>query len=199
MRSDTIRAFTAIEVRQADRLVPAYYMAAMHDFRNPNLMVEGFDNMHITLNFLGDQPVERVACIINAMTHVLTERDHQRPAFIKPMFGRPSGFPPRILYLSMLGTTHMNRVQAALHEELKDMCGLEESVYPFTPHVTLGRLPKNTPPDHYDDMLKWLQGLHDDSFMSLPLMLPAVSLMHSIRNDDGSITYERIASVSIQR
>ena len=199
--TDTIRAFTAIELHARDRLVPAYYLSRLHESEVPGLKVDTLDQMHITLNFLGDLLPEQIPDVMDALIETMAQPKHFRDTKVKPFYGRVQGFPPRILYLPVEKSDQVVRLQSALQTALRIPLKLEESIVgerfgvDFLPHVTLGRLPKDTPPEDFHSVLRWLQGTKDFACVQDTLFLAGVSLMKSVREDNGHISYERVGFV----
>ena len=195
--TDTIRAFTAIELHARDRLVPAYYLSRLHEASVPDLKVDTLDQMHITLNFLGDLLPEQIPDVMDALIETMAQPKHFRDAKVKPYYGRVQGFPPCILYLPVEKSQQVTRLQSDLHTALRNVLNLEEPIdgIDYLPHVTLGRMAKDTPPEEFHTVLRWLQGTKDFACVQNTLFLAGVSLMKSIREDNGHVSYERISFV----
>jgi 2'-5' RNA ligase len=95
-------------------------------------------NLHLTLRFLGEQPVPLVA----ALSRALSDVGGQVPAHELMLHGFgafPTPRRPRVLWLGV----GANVVSAALYQTVDDACaalGLAREAREFHPHVTLGRV-----------------------------------------------------------
>ena len=155
--------------------------------------------MHITLNFLGDLPSERIPDVMDTLIETLAMPKHLKVHTVKPYYGRVDGFAPRILHLPVEKAESVTRLQADLHTAIRNLLDLEgpEPITGFQPHVTLGRLPKDTTPEDFHTTLRWLQCTKDFACVQDVLFLPGVSLMQSVREDDGKVSYERVGFVGL--
>lgn len=96
------------------------------------------ENLHITLNFLGEQPLEHVPLILEVMQEVAA----RHTAFeleLRKVGAFPDEFQARVLWLGVTRSKYM----VSLQEELQQL--LEEKGFPvdereFKPHLTIGRI-----------------------------------------------------------
>lgn len=101
------------------------------------------EQLHVTLRFLGDVPVETIEPIISRLATV-----HVEP-FVLPIetVGTfPPNRPPRLLWIGV-GSGHPRLFQ--LRQRLDDAllaAGLQLDVRTFHPHVTLARMTENASP-----------------------------------------------------
>lgn len=98
------------------------------------------EQLHVTLRFLGDVPVDKLDAILSRLAAVKVA------PFVLPLEGVgtfPPNRPPRVLWLGV-GSGHPRLFQ--LRQRLDDAllaAGLQLDVRTFHPHVTLARMTEN--------------------------------------------------------
>jgi RNA 2',3'-cyclic 3'-phosphodiesterase len=109
----------------------------------PGVTWTNVDQLHVTMRFLGDVPVEIIEPMIVRLKRV------QVAPFILPLEGIgtfPPNRPPRVLWIGV-GSGHPRLFQ--LRQRLDDAliaAGLQLDVRMFHPHVTLARCTENAAP-----------------------------------------------------
>ena len=99
------------------------------------------ENLHLTLKFLGDIPVTRVAMLSDAVQRAARAVD-EFELIIGGCGTFPSHGPPRVLWV---GIEDSSGKLSQLHKALEDQCatvGFDPEQRPFHPHLTLARLRK---------------------------------------------------------
>ena len=192
--SETIRAFTAYELSDRDAWVPAYYMDALRAWNIKGIELEGVDNLHITLNFLGDITSEQAEIILQELHDVAQSVRIPIPV----VHGMPSGFNPRFLFVSVLPISRVQHLYKHVTRRLAARLNLTlPNARDYTPHITLARLPKGTSEDVFDDVVKALRAYEPPPTHHLPFDLSAISLLKSVRLADGTVRYERVGRVEL--
>lgn len=106
--------------------------------RLPELRPTAPKNLHLSLQFLGDQPqelLEEIGCLMLSIGGL-------SPSFsvvLKGLGGFPGGRRPRVVWLGVEPPARLLTLQAALAEGLCEL-GLPRETRPYRPHLTLGRL-----------------------------------------------------------
>jgi 2'-5' RNA ligase len=93
--------------------------------------------LHVTLCFLGSQPVGEIEAIAAACRRALAGRDA-----VDLQLGGPVWLPhrrPRVLAVALEDRSSLGELQAALAGELVRGGWYERDRRPFLPHVTVGR------------------------------------------------------------
>lgn len=96
------------------------------------------DNVHVTLQFLGAVPIERVDGVQKVVAEVAAS---ERPALLEVVGagGFPSARRPRVVWLGLRGEIEvLGRLVAELGRRLAPL-GFPPEERTFAPHVTLGR------------------------------------------------------------
>lgn len=141
---DTWRLFIAVPLPEPVREV----VEGAHDeLRRHDWPVKWVDPAlaHITLKFLGDTKPGSVAAIERALERVATGSVAASAAS-----GSLGAFPglhrPRVIWLGLDGdTTPMIEMARDVDDALEPL-GFDREQRPFRPHITLGRVRRNTPP-----------------------------------------------------
>ncbi len=139
--SETWRVFCAIELPEALREQIGQHIIGLRSATEAKASWSSPDNIHLTLKFLGDVEVERVATVSSAVAAAVSS--------IEPFKIRVEGvgaFPPRgaprVLWI---GVNDLEGRLAQLHARIEDRfakAGFAKESRQFHPHLTLARLRK---------------------------------------------------------
>jgi 2'-5' RNA ligase len=111
----------------------------------PELRLSPPRNLHLSLQFLGDQPRE----LLDEIGQLMLALGETTPPFSVALRGVgsfPGGRRPRVVWLGIEPPAPLQALQAALADHLFEL-GLPRETRPYRPHLTLGRLrrpPLNT-------------------------------------------------------
>lgn len=164
---DTIRAFIAIHLPAA---VQEVLGAVSHELvpRVPERAVAWVqpERMHLTLRFLGDTPVARLAELGTMLDEVAAQH---RP--FRLQLGQLGAFPnerrPRVIWVGLTGDVQrVAGLQKALEARLAPL-GWQPEGKPFSPHLTLGRVRR----DDEQIRLPWGKGVAPASFTVREIVL----------------------------
>jgi 2'-5' RNA ligase len=137
-----IRTFIAIELPDDFKEMLTFFQKELKK-QAPSVRWISVENIHVTLKFLGEVEVERLAEIEHALDHV--RRDSTVFSLRTKQFG---GFPnlkkPRVCWLGFETSSEMLTLQRRIEDAL-ELAGFERDSRTFSPHLTLGRikLPQN--------------------------------------------------------
>jgi len=132
------RLFVALEIgSQAQRQIADEQKRLAETIRGASLRWTKYEQLHITLVFIGQVSEERAAAIVDAMRDPLPH-----PPF-RFALGGLGAFPPRgaprALWIGVKsGGEQVVRVQRLVAERLETL-GIERERRPFSPHLTLAR------------------------------------------------------------
>jgi 2'-5' RNA ligase len=137
------------------------------------------ENLHLTLKFLGDTPVSKVAALSEAI-----ERAAEKVSPFDANVGGCGAFPlrgqPRVLWL---GIGDPNGSLAKLSHALEDECdqaGFSRDMRPFHPHLTVARLRQPHGAHRLAEVHKAM------GFDPVPLSVRDVCLIRSELRSEGS-------------
>jgi 2'-5' RNA ligase len=100
------------------------------------------DRMHVTMRYVGDVPEETRTALAEGLSGIPFGPSEAR---VRGVGTFPRRGAPRVLWAGIEVGGQIVRAQADL-EALCRRLGLREETGPWTPHVTLGRLPGRRPP-----------------------------------------------------
>ena len=148
---DKYRTFIAIEI-------PANVRAKIADHINrlrrecPDVRASWSreDNLHLTLKFLGDVPIERIPALSTAVEQAV-QHMHPFDLIVKDCGAFPSHGRPKVLWIGVLseppavagGPEAPTSDLQGLHAAIEDHCaaaGFERDMRAFHPHLTMARL-----------------------------------------------------------
>jgi 2'-5' RNA ligase len=186
---ETIRAFIAIQIPDEIKLKFAEAQAKLRrsgaDVRwvNP-------DNAHVTLQFLGNAPVEKIEAIGPALNRVATS--HR--AFDITIAGLgvfPNLKRPRVVWIGIVeGAESLSSLQAAVVEEMSNL-SFESEKRPYSPHITLGRVKTAKNADRLSSALD-----ADRDFQAGRFRATEIHLIRSVLSSEGP-TYSTLFSASL--
>lgn len=158
-------------------------MAVLEQYADRGRFVQA-DNLHLTLEFLGEIETDRV----DAIKRALDEVDH--PAFTMELgdLGYFEKKPGRIYWIGVGKNEDLTTLQNMIHRLLVEE-GFDLDPRPYTPHITIGR--KIVFDRHFKK--ETIQHLLEPIQMNVE----KVDLIHS-HNVDGKLTYTPIYTKALK-
>jgi len=148
-----------------------------------SLRISRFDHLHITLKFLGDTPEEQIESIENALSATLSGI-HPFELSLKQIDTFPRDRSPRVIWLGLDGNLPKLRDLVDQLETALTPLGFQKEERPFTPHLTLARIKKNSFNKKDEAHSKLLSIVKTPYFT--PFQVEKVSLMKSTLKSEGS-------------
>ncbi len=186
---ETIRSFVAIELPQSLKQQIDDYSRALHPLC-PNTRWVNSNALHITLKFLGEQPVDLIERVKQNLTHV---QDAFQPFSLTiAHFGAfPGKRNPRVLWLGV----HSEPLEPLLElfqfiENDLHGLGFPKEKRRFSPHLTLARVKK---PGRFDAL--W-QFVHTHPFQPFQFKVQHIVLMQSFLKPQGAV-YKPLAKYTL--
>jgi len=135
----TIRAFIAIELpveirRSIHQVVEVY----QRSFKPGWVRWVGDNNLHLTLKFLGDTPMQSLPAIQTWMDLIAAENR----VFTVCIAGSgmfPSARKPRVIWLGLDAKKQLADLARSLDDQLGEL-NIPKEERPFSPHLTIGRV-----------------------------------------------------------
>lgn len=118
------------------------------------------DQLHLTLRFIGDVPLDQVEAL---QASLLAVRFEAFDAALQGVGRFPTGGPPRVIWAGLLAGGALNRLVRDVDRAVIGM-GFPPESKRFVPHVTLARLKNPPPPAALSAYLKRHKGLNSDAF-----------------------------------
>jgi len=131
----TIRTFVAIPVNI--KPVQKAYSELKSALQNSKIKWVDENIMHLTLQFIGDTPVEavnRISEIIKSSSWESTDIEFEGLDF----FG--SNYAPKVLFVKTAPNIVLQKLHAYIHDNVGKIIPLKEENREFVPHLTLGRI-----------------------------------------------------------
>ncbi|PIS34928.1 MAG: RNA 2',3'-cyclic phosphodiesterase [Parcubacteria group bacterium CG08_land_8_20_14_0_20_43_9] len=103
----------------------------------------GRENLHITLNFLGNLDDNQLVETIETAKRVCASRNPFRVGLKRICYGPPKKIPPRMVWVEMEESQELSKLQADLENNLFNLPSYqykERENRSFRPHVTLARI-----------------------------------------------------------
>jgi len=189
VKVETIRAFIAIKIPDE---IKSKFGEVQRKLRVPGADVRWVKpgNAHITLQFLGDTPVEKIEPIESALSRVATSH---RPfdITITGLGVFPSLKRPRVIWIGIVeGANPLISLQASVVEEMTNL-GYESEKRAYSPHITLGRVKSAK---NVDKLISSLEAARE--FRAGNFRATEIHLIRSILSSEGP-SYSTIFSAPL--
>lgn len=145
----------------------------------PALRWVSADRIHLTVRFLGEQPIDRVP-VIREATDLATARHGDAPLSLGGLGAFPNFRRARVVWLGVAAHPRLE----LLHHDVEAACvalGFEPEGRAFRPHVTLARVPEHAP----EEQLRALHRLARSFPFEETVDVTSVDLMSSELSPEG--------------
>jgi len=131
------RLFAAIQIVPDERFL-SIYSELKYQLRNEKIRWVELSNMHITLKFFGETPIEKIG-LINEVFKKIASNHKQLELQLKKtgIFG--SRYKPRVIWFGIGKNEYLNSLVQALLTDLEEV-GFSCDRQNFVPHLSLGRM-----------------------------------------------------------
>lgn len=189
-----IRAFIAIDLPQSIQdSIEKQTARLQQTLGNQIIRWTPIQNMHLTLKFLGNIPIQHV----DFLKQMLTQIADSHSAFDLQIGGLgsfPSGKLPRVLWLGIQPAAELISIQRDVDAGASRL-GYEKEARAFSPHLTLGRVRQNIQPS---DLQKIRSAFDTFQLGKIPsARVDSVHLYQSELNSEGPI-YTKLFSVKLK-
>jgi RNA 2',3'-cyclic 3'-phosphodiesterase len=151
-----IRAFIAIDLSPE---IQQRLDNVLEDFKNQlaNIPVRwvAVTNIHLTLKFLGDVSISNLALLTN-MLQAEVSAHHQFEISVGSSGAFPNLRQPRVIWVGIEAPQELIAIQNGI-EAATARLGYTREDRPFSPHLTLGRVPRNATTQDVKDISKVLE------------------------------------------
>jgi 2'-5' RNA ligase len=139
-----MRLFVAIELTQEIRDELTAFLSELRD-ASPKAKWVRAENLHVTLKFLGETDLGKLAKVQQALSSIHDEN------LVTLNFRGLGFFPnerrPRVFWVGMEASNNLNALAETIDREMHTL-GFPPENRPFTPHLTLARFePPGLPPE----------------------------------------------------
>ncbi len=151
-----IRAFIAIDLSPE---IQQRLDKVLEDFKNQlaNIPVRwvAVTNIHLTLKFMGDVSISNLALLTN-MLQAEVSTHHQFEISVGSSGAFPNLRQPRVIWVGIEAPQELIAIQNGI-EAATARLGYTREDRPFSPHLTLGRVPRNATTQDVKDISKVLE------------------------------------------
>ena len=138
-----MRIFIAIEIPQNIRVKIAEITDYLQS-KTPPTAVKwvDYENLHLTIKFIGETKQEKIEEITKVLSQSLA---HQAPFSLEigGLGMYPNNTNPRVIWLGVTGGEPLIAMHNILDQNLARL-GIQREGRPFSPHLTIARLRRNT-------------------------------------------------------
>lgn len=184
-----VRAFVAIELGDAARVAAARLIDRLRPMPARVSWVRA-ENLHVTLRFLGEVSGDQIETIAAHMQPELTVQ-HPFSAAIRGLGAFPNARRPSVIWIGYEDTDNAATGISAIAERAARGIGLVPETRPFVPHVTLGRVRRESPKS---DISAFLEA--ESRFDAGAFTVDAVSLFSSELTPHGA-RYTRLHRLTL--
>lgn len=173
-----MRLFLAINLPEDARAALAESMRPLRDAA-PRLKWVAAERVHLTVRFLGEQPIERLP-EIRAAVDQATARHEEAPLALGGLGAFPNFRRARVVWLGVAPDPRLE----LLHHDIEDACaklGFEPEGRAFRPHVTLARVPDRAQEEELRALHRLVRSFHFEQDVDVP----SVDLMASEPSPEG--------------
>lgn len=193
MSEGAVRAFIAIELPENVRNSLRSAIRHIRGFvTSPDIKWVPPENIHLTLKFLGQVPLERVEDLRRPLKDICTVTPPMTLE-VCTLGGFPSPESPRVVWVGLSGdTTSLTSLAQHIDNDLSEM-GFPRETRPFTPHLTIARVRPEAASRTRSALGTAIRDSH--GVTRIEFEADAVSLMRSQLTPRGAI-YTRMAHLS---
>jgi len=191
---ERIRSFIAIELPGEIKSDLAQLGDRLMDARHPFVKWVDFENIHLTLKFLGNVAVNQITEITEAMREAIRGVSPFRLE-ISGLGAFPRMEQPRVIWVGISGETDkLSELQRRVDSKLVRL-GFAGENQSFVPHLTLARVRDGASSSDRKDLGRLLTSTKFES--KGHITVNSINLMKSQLTPDGPI-YSRLFTVSLQ-
>ena len=185
---ETKRVFIAIELTPEVHQTLARLISRLKLSGDESLRWVKPENIHLTLKFLGETPVQKLNTISTVLEHLLS----QYVPFLLTIKGTgyfPDARYPRVLWTGVTFPAALTEIQRDIDQALLAI-GIPAEKKPFSPHLTLARVSDQSNDGAALKTIQELNSLRDTIFGQM--QADRVTLFQSVLSRQGS-TYTPLA------
>jgi len=138
-----MRIFIAIEIPQNIRVKITEITDYLQSKTSPTAVKwSEYENLHLTIKFIGETKQEKIEEITKVLSQSLA---HQAPFSLEigGLGMYPNNTNPRVIWLGVTGGEPLIAMHNILDQNLARL-GIQREGRPFSPHLTIARLRRNT-------------------------------------------------------
>jgi len=179
----TIRTFIAVELPSSIQEQLDNLTFRLKGTGNMPVRWTPAKNIHLTLQFLGDTPDSKIAQLSQLLMDVAASF-HSFTISLNGIGAFPNKNRPRIIWIGVQAPPELYALQKMIEENSKSM-GFETEDRRFSPHLTLGRVVKETSSQQISVLSSLLTNIHIEDLGTMNV--ESISLIKSDLNPSGAV------------
>ena len=190
-----MRIFIAIEIPQNIRVKITEITDYLQSKTSPTAVKwVDYENLHLTIKFIGETKQEKIEEITKVLSQSLA---HQAPFSLEigGLGMYPNNTNPRVIWLGVTGGEPLIAMHNILDQNLARL-GIQREGRPFSPHLTIARLRRNTDAASSKTIGRTLSQFRVDSLGLFNI--DRVQLFQSVLTPSGPI-YKTLFSVPLNQ
>ncbi|MBM3942561.1 MAG: RNA 2',3'-cyclic phosphodiesterase [SAR202 cluster bacterium] len=188
-----VRAFIAVDVSPAARQSLTALITELRKAIPRGVRWVEPDNIHLTLKFMAALEPRQVQQVLAALT-VAVQGIQSFPLRLHALGAFPNGRQPRVIWAGLEGNLQeLKRLQEQVEQEVAHL-GLPQEHRPFSPHLTLGRVREDAPPEVRGRIGTAL--IATSLAAAAPWQVEEVRLVRSVLTPKGAV-YTTLGSVTL--
>jgi 2'-5' RNA ligase len=189
-----LRAFIAIEIPLQIREAVCRATSPLQQGIGPAVRWVPMENMHLTLNFLGDVSPANVE-MLSQMLYAEADLFHCFDLQLSGLGAFPNPKRPRVIYIGIRAPATLETLQRGIESSSRRL-GYESEERGFSPHLTIGRLKQNITAAEQQTIRRAIEATRIDSLGTA--RVDSVHLYKSELKPTGSV-YTRLYSAPLKR
>lgn len=133
------RVFLAIKINASKNFMDTIDELKLK-LKHENIRWINTDNLHLTLRFFGDTPIDKIDGIVNAIAKAL-EKEKEFKIKLQNLGVFGSSYNPKVIWFKVLGDEILKELEVKISTEL-EVVGCMKDRQNFIPHLTIARLKK---------------------------------------------------------
>ena len=156
-----LRAFIAVEIPLDIRQDIEHATSNLRRGTGSLIRWVAVENMHLTLKFLGDIPSANME-VLTQMIRAQADSFHCFDIHLTGIGSFPGPKRPRVIYIGIQAPAELEAFQRQLESATRRL-GYNSEERAFSPHLTIGRIRQNIPPDDLQKIRRALEASKIDS------------------------------------
>jgi 2'-5' RNA ligase len=156
-----LRAFIAVEIPLDIRQDIEHATSNLRRGTGSLIRWVAVENMHLTLKFLGDIPTANME-VLTQMIRAEADSFNCFDIHLTGIGSFPNPKRPRVIYIGIQAPAELEAFQSQLESATRRL-GYNSEERAFAPHLTIGRVRQNIPPDDLQKIRRALEASKIDS------------------------------------
>ncbi len=177
--SDIKRLFLAIKIIPEPELL-AFMLRLKSKLKYENIRWTNSDNLHLTLKFFGETPVEKIDEIISQVA-IVTQVQNSFNLKVENLGVFGSSYHPKVIWSGFEKSDELSNLERKINQQLEGI-GYKNDRQNFVPHLTLGRIKQLKDKKLFQQVLS-----EDKTGQFQESVIDKIILFESVLNPSGAV------------